>query len=315
DFPPIGSTRTIRGRLGLPPRTAAQRARQRRFVPLVVLAAFAVATALGTAALAQVGAPGRATPSLVGLAQTTAAGRAKTAGLTLHVNHRASSDPKGLVISQSPPPGEWSYGGRTISVVVSLGPPEVATPPVIGLSLPDATAKLREAGLIARRHHGYSQTVAIGKVSSQSPFPGITTLPGTPVEITLSDGPPPVPVPDVHGETCPQATAQLKKIHLIGTCTQVFDDTTAVGRVVDTTPGPGTVQKQNTTVTIHVSKGPQLVAVPNVRGMKVGDATRKLQDLGFKVAVPNYNPKGHVFDQSPSPGQKIPKGSTVTLIL
>ncbi len=315
DFPPIGSTRTIRGRLGLPPRTAAQRARQRRFVPLVVLAAFAVATALGTAALAQVGAPGRATPSLVGLAQTTAAGRAKTAGLTLHVNHRASSDPKGLVISQSPPPGEWSYGGRTISVVVSLGPPEVATPPVIGLSFADATAKLREAGLIARRHHGYSQTVAIGKVSSQSPFPGITTLPGTPVEITLSDGPPPVPVPDVHGETCPQATAQLKKIHLIGTCTQVFDDTTAVGRVVDTTPGPGTVQKQNTTVTIHVSKGPQLVAVPNVRGMKVGDATRKLQDLGFKVAVPNYNPKGHVFDQSPSPGQKIPKGSTVTLIL
>ena len=314
DFPPIGSTRTIRGRLGLAPRTAAQRARQRRFVPLVVLAAFAVATALGTAALAQVGAPGRATPSLVGLTKDAAAGRAKTDGLALHVTHRASSDPNGIVISQSPAPGEWLYGGRTISVLVSLGPPGVATPPVIGMSFPAAAAKLREAGLIARRHHGYSQNIAIGRVSNQSPLPGITTLPGTSVEITLSDGPPPVPVPDVHGETCAQAIAQLAKTHLTGTCTKVYDDTTAVDRVVGTAPGPGTVQKQNTVITIKVSKGPQLVAVPYVVGLKAGDATRLLQDAGFKVDSPNYNGKGHVFAQAPRAGTKVPKGSTVTII-
>ena len=31
--------------------------------------------------------------------------------------------------------------------------------------------------------------------------------------------------------------------------------------------------------------------------------------LGFVVDVPNYNPKGHVFEQSPQPDEMIPKGS------
>ena len=100
DFVPIGATRTIRGRLGLPPRTAAQKARQRRLVPLAVLAAFAVATALGTSALAQVGATGHAAPGLVGLTQARAVAAAKSDRLTLRVTHRASPDPNGVVLEQ-----------------------------------------------------------------------------------------------------------------------------------------------------------------------------------------------------------------------
>ena len=53
--PYLACVRYAFDKLGLPPRTAAQRARQRRLVPLAVLAAFAIATALGTSALAQVG--------------------------------------------------------------------------------------------------------------------------------------------------------------------------------------------------------------------------------------------------------------------
>ena len=105
DFVPIGATRTLRGRLGLPPLTAAQRNRQRRLVPLAVLVVLAVATALGTSALAQVGASGRASPGLVGLTQVDAGEAAQKAGMTLHVVHRASPDPKGFVVDQDPAPG------------------------------------------------------------------------------------------------------------------------------------------------------------------------------------------------------------------
>jgi eukaryotic-like serine/threonine-protein kinase len=315
DFPPIGATRTVRGRMGLPPRTSAQRARQRRMVPLVVLAAFAVATALGTSALAQVGAPGRAAPGLVGLAKSDAAVSARNDGLTLHVVNRASSDPSGVVIEQSPAPGVWLYGGRTVSVVVSSGPAQIATPTVIGLTLPAATAKLTQAGLLTRRHHGYSQTWPVGTVSRQIPQEGMPIVPGKPVDITLSDGPQPIPVPDVHGESCPAAKATLAEHHLKGKCVDVFHDTIPSGEVVTTVPVPGTVEKQNTVVTIEVSKGPQPILLPDVRGFRVADATKTLQDLGFKVSIPNYNPRGHVFDESPAPGKKIPKGSTVTLIL
>ena len=121
DFVPIGATRTLRGRLGLPPLTAAQRNRQRRLVPLAVLVVLAVATALGTSALAQVGASGRASPGLVGLTQVDAGEAAQKVGMTLHVVHRASPDPKGFVVEQDPAPGAWLYGGRTIDVVVSRG--------------------------------------------------------------------------------------------------------------------------------------------------------------------------------------------------
>jgi beta-lactam-binding protein with PASTA domain len=52
-----------------------------------------------------------------------------------------------------------------------------------------------------------------------------------------------------------------------------------------------------------------------VIGDRVNDAVNELKALGFKVEVPNYNSKGHVFEQSPKAGETIPKGSTITLIL
>ena len=56
---------------------------------------------------------------LVGLSQTLATQSAKADGLSLHVIHRVALDPAGVVLSQSPPAGEWLYGGHTITVTVS----------------------------------------------------------------------------------------------------------------------------------------------------------------------------------------------------
>jgi serine/threonine-protein kinase len=315
DFPPIGATRTLRGRLGLPPRTAKQRARQRRMVPLAVLAAFAVATALGTSALAQVGASGRATPGLVGLTNAAALQAAAHDGLTLHVVHHASTDPNGIVLSQSPAPGDWLYGGHSISVVVSSGPSPIGTPNVFGLSRTAAAAALNKVGLVAVGAHGYNQTMGVGNVFRQFPPEGELILPGKSVTITWSDGPAPVPVPDLHGLSCDAAKAQLVSHHLKppATCTKVFN-AAPVGEVVASTPVPGTVVKQGTAVALQMSKGPQLVDVPDVRGFRAADAVKRLHDLGFSVASPNYNQKGHVFDQSPAGGTQAPKGSTITLI-
>ncbi|MDQ1535246.1 MAG: eukaryotic-like serine/threonine-protein kinase, partial [Actinomycetota bacterium] len=315
DFVPIGATRTIRGRLGLPPRTAAQRARQRRMVPLAVLAAFALATALGTSALAQVGATGHAAPGLVGLTEADAVAAARNDRLTLRVTHRSAPDPSGVVLEQSPPAGDWLYGARTIGVVVSSGPSKASVPNLKGLASAAATAKLRKAGFVAEVTHGFNQTAKIGTVFFQSPIAGESLLPGEKVRFAYSDGPPPVRVPDVHGFSCAAAIAAVKNAHLVGTCKQVFNDTALVGQVIRTLPPKGTSLTQNTSIVIEVSKGPQLVKVPDVRGERVNDAINRLKQLGFKTDVPNYNSKGHVFEQSPAPGKMIPKGSTITLIL
>jgi hypothetical protein len=44
------------------------------------------------------------------------------------------------------------------------------------------------------------------------------------------------------------------------------------------------------------------------------DAANLLKGLGFRVVSPNYNRKGHVFDQNPEHGKMLPQGSTITLI-
>jgi eukaryotic-like serine/threonine-protein kinase len=314
DFPPIGSTRTLRGRLGLPPRTAQQRARQRRMVPLVVLAAFAIATVLGTSALAQVGAAGRATPALVGIDKTAALATAKHDGLELNVVDQAAPDPKGVVLSQNPAAGDWLYGKSSVDVIVSSGPGRINTPNLVGLARDVAISTLAHAGLGYRGEHGYNQTETVGAVFQQNPPQDQLIYPGEIVVIKWSDGPPPVHVPDVHGETCPQATAQLASDFLKATCVQVNDPIVPVGHVVSTLPAAGTTQKQNTVITVKVSKGPKLILVPDVRGMLGATAAAELKGLGFRVVSPNYNRKGHVFDQNPEHGKLLAQGSTITLI-
>ncbi|HEX4493985.1 MAG TPA: PASTA domain-containing protein [Acidimicrobiia bacterium] len=317
DFQPIGATHTVRGRLGLPPRTDKQRSRQRRLVPLAVLVAFAVATALSTSALAKVGASGRAAPGLVGLMRDKAEQTASGADFQVHVEQRASADPSGVVVSQDPAPGSWFYGGGTINVVVSSGPAPVTVPPVLNLQTATAVAKLRAAGFTTTVVKGYRQNTKKGLIYQQRPVQNQTLTPGRPVTIWESQGPAPVQIPDLHGLTCAQATTQLTSSHLVPTCTQVFDDLTPKDVVVGTTPGVGATVNQGTPITINVSKGPELVTVPRVIGKTVASAKAKLQNLGFVVHVDLalYSPSAHVFDQLPEPGTRAPKGSTVLLIL
>jgi serine/threonine-protein kinase len=196
-----------------------------------------------------------------------------------------------------------------------LGPSQIQTPNLFGMPRLQAIAALTRDGLGYRGRHGFDQTAAVGTVFAQDPPLGQPIFPGATVTITWSDGPAPVTVPDVHGEPCQQATDQLALHHLKGTCTQVNNASVPVGEVVATVPAAGTTQQQGTAITVEVSKGPVLVLVPDVRGHKVTAAIKELMALGFLVSVPNYNPNGHVFDQSPAGGQKIPKGSTITLIM
>ena len=71
------------------------------------------------------------------------------------------------------------------------------------------------------------------------------------------------------------------------------------------------------TVSLTVSKGPELVAIPgNLRAMGVEAATQLLEGLGFQVKVEHadlYLGLGYVASSSPSPGSMAPKGSLVIL--
>jgi serine/threonine-protein kinase len=200
---------------------------------------------------------------------------------------------------------------------VSSGPSDIAVPPVKGLAPKDAKAKLLAAGFLTQYFHKYRQTDPKGKVYAQLPVANQLAAPGSYVKIYWSDGPAPSPIPDLHGYTCDAAMTQLESLHLVGHCVDVFDDTVLSGQVVSTTPPAPTVVPQNTSVTINVSKGPELVVVPDVVRHTVAYALKTLHEAGFVVHVADdhYSTSAHVFAQTPKAGKKAPKGSTVILIL
>jgi beta-lactam-binding protein with PASTA domain len=71
-------------------------------------------------------------------------------------------------------------------------------------------------------------------------------------------------------------------------------------------------------VTLRVSTGPGLIAVPDVTGLDEQSARQKLESTGFEVTVvdePTADPAqaGTVVSQDPAGGAEAEKGSTVTI--
>nr|MDP9182081.1 PASTA domain-containing protein [Actinomycetota bacterium] len=85
------------------------------------------------------------------------------------------------------------------------------------------------------------------------------------------------------------------------------------GRVVDQTPSSGTADR-GSTITLHVSKGPDLVQIPDLNGQDSDVARKTLEGLGLKVHERSF-PGGpnRVLRTDPGAGTKVRRGSTVTM--
>ena len=221
----------------------------------------------------------------------------------------------GLVLAQSPGPQGRVTKGGTVTVHLSKGPDRRQVPPVVGKDVASATADLQAVGLVVAGQPSYawSQTVAQGLVVGTDPASGTRLRPGTAVQLVLSKGKQPVAVPNVSGMAQDQAVKQLQALGFVVDAQQVFSDTVPVGVVVDQTPSSGTADK-GSTVTLHVSKGPDVVVVPDVRGDSESQARSILTGLGLAIqdrTLPGG--PGTVLQTDPKAGKKVRRGSTVTL--
>ncbi len=95
--------------------------------------------------------------------------------------------------------------------------------------------------------------------------------------------------------------------------------TVPAGQVLQQSLDPGTKVKKGTNVTLRLSSGLPLRAVPAVTGKTLADATSDLQREGLKVQVRHaYSDtvtKGLIVDQNPLAQQQIPYGSSVTITI
>ena len=121
----------------------------------------------------------------------------------------------------------------------------------------------------------------------------------------------PLGVPNVTGQPQDQATKALTGFNVV--VLQQFSDQVVKGIVISQTPDHGTADR-GSTVTLTVSKGPDVVVVPDVTGMSENDARAELEGLGLIVKVSRF-PHGHGRVVSPDPqgGTTVIRGSSVRI--
>lgn len=90
----------------------------------------------------------RSVPDVRGLAEDRARIVLETSGFLVRTESAESEEPRGRIIDVSPPPGEEVVLPGQVRLIVSLGPPVITMPLVLGLPEEEATMLLDSLGLV-----------------------------------------------------------------------------------------------------------------------------------------------------------------------
>jgi serine/threonine-protein kinase len=209
--------------------------------------------------------------------------------------------------------------GVGAAIYFLVKPAQKTVPPVVGEQFDTARTVLQNAGFSVSRVNEASTRPA-GFVFAQSPNGGTNADKGSTVQLTVSSGPPkpgPVSVPNVVGESLPQAQQELGKLGLKNRVVSQASSQPG-NQVLSQTPNPGQSAPPGSAVTLTVSNGK--VSVPNVVGQTVSDAKSSLANAGFNNVTTstqssNQTP-GTVLSQTPAGGaQADPANTTVNLVV
>ncbi|MEN6429394.1 MAG: PASTA domain-containing protein, partial [Coriobacteriales bacterium] len=295
---------------------------QRRTSPWVWVLVTVLVLAIGGGIVWAIAMPKTvAVPTLIGMTEAEASATVSAAGLSIGRVTSENSDqyPEGEIIRQDPAAGTRVESGTAIDIVVSAGVAQVKVPEVVGMTEADAIATIEAAELevalpITRE---FSKEVPEGMVISVEPGAGATVPKGSKVVLVISKGTELAKVPNVIGKKKADAEAALKEAGFKVKVTEDYSDSVAKGVVISQNPDPDVSFDVGSTVTIVVSKGPDLVGVPDVTDMTEADAIADLEakDLVANVVYEISPDVGIVINQDPLPGAKVPRGTTVTIVV
>jgi serine/threonine-protein kinase len=306
-----------------PPRRGRGRGRGRMVAPrrglLAVVAAVLLALGLGAGVWYINSGQFTQVPAVLAKTEAEAKKQLASAGLNVKQVEREYSDTvkRGTVISSDPAPSDRIRDNGSVTLVVSRGPEIVRVPDLEGVPLDKAKQRLTSVGLAAGMvTRDISDDVPRGSVISTDPEAGTERRGGSAIALTVSKGSP-VDVPDVLGDDLTDAQQELEDAGLkVEIASGRINSEFEAGQVAKQSPGPDLQAAAGDTVTLTVSKGPEMIEVPDVVGDKIDDARQKLEDAGFKVDE-DRGLLGFfgdtVRDQSVDGGDTAPKGSTITI--
>ncbi len=293
------------------------RRRRRGFIVLIsVVLVAALAGALGWYFGAGPGAL-VGVPRTAGMSPEQATTLITSQGFTTNKEDAYSIDiPKGMVVDTKPAGGTQAPRGSAITVLISLGPKMIPTPVFIGLTQAQASELAKKSGFVlgtpVLKFSGdvAKNTVMLARGTDGNDLPETYPEGGT-VVFVVSAG----PLPDV--TNAPQsdgfATLQAAGLKPVA-ASEEFSDTIAKGNIVRIdVPAEGL--SPGDSVNVVISKGEDLVAVPNVMGMNIAEAAQVLQAAGFGYSsniAPNLQKYVPVITQDPASGN-AKRGSTIVI--
>jgi len=194
-------------------------------------------------------------------------------------------------------------------------------PRVVGLSLAEASAQLKKAGLQVQ--DGGTEpdaTAPQGTVVWQDPPPGVSAPAGLRVTLVSSDGPPKIPVPDVTGLDGGLSQRLVAAAGLAAAPVESVQAASPPGITMLTRPPAGTLLLPGASVTVVVSRGAPTIPVPDVLGMSQADARTRVELEGLQLGsvtrrrTTTANP-GTVVAQQPAAGTLAAPGTVVDIVV
>ncbi len=220
-------------------------------------------------------------------------------------------------------PGEGSNG-------IDLGDATTETlderytymPDLIGKTAEEAEALLEECNLGKKYTYGKSNTVQEGLICEQSEKAGTVIAKNTTITLTISQGADKFVVSDYTGQKLDDVLTELEGLGLKSDVQYEFSDTVDTNKIISSSPS-GTEVQYGDTITLVVSKGTEYegdAVVPSVVGATEDEAESKLQAQGLKKGNVTYEEndnvsKGVVISQGVDAGEKLPKSSSVNLVV
>ena len=202
-------------------------------------------------------------------------------------------------------------GGRYLEVA------EVRVPEVVGADFDAAQAALREVGLRAAPYTENVPGARVDSVTSQNPSAGTVVRQGRSVNVGVHTPPSDTRVPSLVGLTQNGIDAQLSDRGLrLGEVSYQYSSAPE-GQIIGQSPQAGGLLGAGSGVDITVSRGQEEreVELPDLVGLPLEEARRRLEGLGFRRVeeVPTRLGRAGVNAQRPRPGERAQVSAPVTL--
>ena len=224
----------------------------------------------------------------------------------------------GIVIDTVPAGDTRIAKGGAVTVDVSKGPLMVQIPKVVGVTITDATGRIKAAAFPDPTvKEEWSDTIAKDEVMSSSPDQQTLVRHGTAITLTVSKGPEPITIPNVVGSTLQTAQDTLAFYALNVSVQRGRTVDVATGQIYKQDPAANAAGFRAQDMTIWVSDGKPFVTIPDFTLKPVDTEVQRAQDLGLKVVLKKkwpFSTKNQIIDQDIAPGTaNVEWGTTITL--